>query len=563
MSEEGASFTIDIPVTGKDAVDAASAAVDALAASLGNSSKASEAASNAAKIEAKAIALIKRQAEQAAVSAAVKRLKGETEELPPKIEEVAKTSEESSVNLGTLGRSLNKLGGPLGDAGGKAAELGHAYERLSASLGNAAPLAVAGIGLAAVAAAVAALTVAIVSGIIELGRYAIGLADVNAHALLLSQGIARSVAGGTQLNDKINFLAKTLPLTNEELSSMSQRLADSGLRGQALSDALQRAAITASKLKLGPNFEEEMLSLDEQSKVFHANLAETFGGLKTNALMEGLQKLIALFDANTESGHALKVIFESLFQPLVDWLASNTSKVERFFINLEIWVMKALIVIKPWRSTILTVIEVFAVGAAVIGGVFAVAILAVIAAMVAFMAPIVAVIAAIVWLVVELVKAGAAIIDFFRGLDLGAMGKAMIDGLVNGIKAGGTAVFNAIKGVVTGAIDAGKKLLGIASPSAVFAEIGMNTGAGMAEGVDASAGGVKDSLEAMVSPPSASAAGAAPTPGPTAGGGGKSLSGVTFNFYGVAGAEDAESRFVESLTRVLEGDAAQLGAMSP
>jgi hypothetical protein len=38
-----------------------------------------------------------------------------------------------------------------------------------------------------------------------------------------------------------------------------------------------------------------------------------------------------------------------------------------------------------------------------------------------------------------------------------------------------------------------------------------------------------------------------------------SLSGVTFNFYGVQGAEDAEAKFRETLTRVLEGDAIALG----
>lgn len=37
------------------------------------------------------------------------------------------------------------------------------------------------------------------------------------------------------------------------------------------------------------------------------------------------------------------------------------------------------------------------------------------------------------------------------------------------------------------------------------------------------------------------------------------LSGATFNFFGIEGAEDAQQRFEEVLTRILEGDAAQLG----
>ena len=38
------------------------------------------------------------------------------------------------------------------------------------------------------------------------------------------------------------------------------------------------------------------------------------------------------------------------------------------------------------------------------------------------------------------------------------------------------------------------------------------------------------------------------------------LHGATFNFYGVKDAEDAERSFGEMLTRLLEGDASQLGA---
>src|SRR6185437_10004015 len=79
-------------------------------------------------------------------------------------------------------------------------------------------------------------------------------------------------------------------------------------------------------------------------------------------------------------------------------------------------------------------------------------------------------VAGVVWLGVEFVKAQTAVANFFKGLDLGAMGKNLIDGLVNGIKNGATAVLNAMKGVVQGAIDGAKKLLGIASPSKVFAE---------------------------------------------------------------------------------------------
>ena len=63
-----------------------------------------------------------------------------------------------------------------------------------------------------------------------------------------------------------------------------------------------------------------MLGLDEQSKIFHANLVSIFGGLKIEGLLTALQKLLSIFDLNQASGRALKVVFESLFQPIIDWL---------------------------------------------------------------------------------------------------------------------------------------------------------------------------------------------------------------------------------------------------
>src|SRR5690606_217818 len=104
--------------------------------------------------------------------------------------------------------------------------------------------------------------------------------------------------------------------------------------------------------------------------------------------------------------------------------------------------------------------------------------------------------------------------------------------------------------------------LGIASPSKVFAEIGENTGEGMSKGVEDTAPAVQGALETMVEPPSvaAASAGAGAAEGAASAGGGIDLSGAVFNLYGVEGADDAADRISEALTRLIEGDAAQLGA---
>ncbi|GGQ50286.1 hypothetical protein GCM10010250_22370 [Streptomyces althioticus] len=62
-------------------------------------------------------------------------------------------------------------------------------------------------------------------------------------------------------------------------------------------------------------------------------------------------------------------------------------------------------------------------------------------------------------------------------------GKDLIRGMINGIKQMAGELVSAAKGVVKGAVDGAKKLLGISSPSKVFAQIGRDTGRGFIEGL--------------------------------------------------------------------------------
>lgn len=74
--------------------------------------------------------------------------------------------------------------------------------------------------------------------------------------------------------------------------------------------------------------------------------------------------------------------------------------------------------------------------------------------------------------------------SFLSNLDLSSMGKQMIQGLINGIGSMASALVRKAKGVINGAIDGAKKLLGIKSPSRVFMKIGRFTGEGMSIGMD-------------------------------------------------------------------------------
>lgn len=75
-----------------------------------------------------------------------------------------------------------------------------------------------------------------------------------------------------------------------------------------------------------------------------------------------------------------------------------------------------------------------------------------------------------------------------------SVGSNIIQGLVNGITSGAQSVIDAIGGVVNDAISWAKELLGIASPSKVFKEIGDFTMQGMEEGIN---GGLKGVLRTV------------------------------------------------------------------
>jgi len=484
--------------------------------------------------------------------------------------------------LNELAAGFGRLGGPLGRVGQQAAGSAEGVKKLVSSLGAAGPYVAIAVALVAIVAGMVAIAAAAIAGTAKIAQWSMSLADAARTQRLMSDGMAGSVAGGAILDAKITSLSKRVPIASEELQSMAKQLSSTGLRGQALADSLETAAIKAAKMKFGPNFSKEMLSLDNQSKTFHSNIAGLFGGMtaETERAEGGLAKLVALFDANTESGKAIKSVFESLFKPLLNGIGDTAPKAERLFLQFEIWAMKALIALKPHGSQILKVGEALGILAAVVMGALAIAVGAIIVGLAmsavvigAVIAAIVALIAGVVWLVVKLTDLGNAAgtwvvnafksaIAFLQGISLREIGTRIIEGLANGIIEGGAAVLRSISNVVTGAIDSAKKLLSISSPSKVFAEIGGNTTAGFVQGVDDGAGDAQSSLESMVAPPEAQPVARA-SRAATDDAGSENGSFVIQIFAPDGSADGIASKVREVVLSILDGDVASLGAAVP
>lgn len=80
---------------------------------------------------------------------------------------------------------------------------------------------------------------------------------------------------------------------------------------------------------------------------------------------------------------------------------------------------------------------------------------------------------------------GQAIEDFFKDVDLMQIGSDLISGLWNGITGQWQVVWEFIKGLFEGFIDGVKDVLGVHSPSTIFAEIGGNLIQGLWDGITA------------------------------------------------------------------------------
>lgn len=555
--------------------DAAAAKLQNLVARQGEA--VTKAASATAAMNAEATALDKLKASASAADAAEAKLNKEHDQAKKGAKAESDAAEEGSVNLRALSGAFGKLGGPLGSFGQQIAGIGGAFQKFSKLLGDSGPYVAGAVALIAVAAAAAVVTIAIIAATAAIAKFAVIQADAARTSSLLSAGVAHSVAGGELLDAQLDDLATKVPIARDELLSMAKGLSDGGLRGKALADSLQNAAVKAAQLKFGPNFQKQLLSLDSQSTRLKTNISTLFGGLKIEGLLEAFSKLVGLFDANSASGKAIKVVFETLFQPLIDGVTAFIPKMVTAFIQFEILVLKALIAIAPFKQQIILVAAAFGVLAAlVITGLVApiVVLIGVIAAVVTIISIFLATLysaarAAIEFGVSLLDGAGGAfdslmatasgVVDWLSALSLADIGVQLIQGLIDGITGAGGGVLTAITGIAGGAVDAAKKALGIASPSKVFAEIGMHTAAGMEQGVEGGASGVQDSVEAMTAAPEAGGSGGASPAAASGGGGG---GGATYIIQLSPKGDDAQS-YVEAFRAYLEGLGAQNGSAVP
>lgn len=505
------------------------------------------------------------RAEVAGLQAALKQLQGGANVDIAAFKSLRDQLKAKQASLASSTEAFAKLGGSFGAAGDAAGAAGGDIGGLLAAVkGGAGPLggllekvqgfsgaiqklgagkAIAIGAFAAIAVAAVALTAALIHATIELAAFALASSNAALAQRAVFDGMKLGAGGTSRLTATIDKLASSLPQPRKELEALAEQLAKTGLRGAELDAELKKVATQDAIKKFG-SVRAGLLNLDVQIAKFHENLARIFSGVKIEGFLAALKDVLSVFDQTTSSGKALKAIVEGLLNPLFSGLAALAPVAKGFFQGLIIGALMLTVVVLKVKNALkeafggsLGGINLLKVGVYAGLGAFGalVAILGLVAVALAlcavgvllFAAPFLlvgAVVAAVVIGIVEAVSwisdAFSSAIDYLSSLSLADIGSAMIDGLVSGISGAAGAVLGAITGAVGGAISAAKSLLGIASPSKVFAQLGGHTAAGFVEGVDGGAGKVEAAAGGLADAATSGAAkGAAGAPGGAAGGG--------------------------------------------
>jgi hypothetical protein len=458
------------------------------------------------------------------------------------LKEKAKDAAAATKQLGT---QVSTVGGPIASMSSKLSALAGV---LATPVGIALALAAA---FLAVAAAIGVATVALLKwGVAASGARrseALQIEGLNT----LRQQWGRATASVEEFQAAIDRASDSTNIGRGQLQGYARSLSRAGLRGEALTEAVEAMGIAAQvqgdrgaarfralainarltggsvrdlaadyRDRLGPIARRQMLSIGNQTERARRSLDRIFSGLRLEPFLEALDGVLSLLSQSTATGRALKVIFEALFQPLIDQIGTVGPIVRRFFQGFVIGALVVTIWIQRMRNAlneafgggdfvdnatlvkaaILAGVVAFAAFTIVVGATAVVLALAA-ASMLVFVATLLLVPALVVAAGVAIGFALGAVIEFFQETDFGALARSMIDGIVNGIQRGVARVAGAVRNLAAGARDAFTDALGIASPSSVFAGFGLNIAQGTTQGIEAGTPAVEDAASSLVEAP--------------------------------------------------------------
>lgn len=530
-------------------------------------------------------AALKKQAE-ATTGIAAKA--GELEKLKRGEQQATKHADAAGGKIAKMKGALGDLGGPLGSAGQKAFGLADAFGDMKESMGGVAAGAIAG------AAAIAIIVAALVAGAIAAVVFAVKLADAGRSAKLTAAAVLKNKAAAAEVTGAFRGITQETGVASDRLMEMTRALAKANVPAKQMPAALsalakQEAALGDSsgtqelidKLKsgqttvaaLGKEMEsayggvarDKMRGLDGLASRFKSNIGDLFGGLNIEPLLAGLGKLVDMFDSSTSTGKTMKVLFESLFQPLLNAAVACIPKVERFMLGVAIAAVQIATFVKPIAGSIskafqsssigkfIDIADVAKVAVYVLAGALGLLALAGLMAAMPFI-----VLATAIFLGVKYIpkaiawvkeKVGEAI-DWLAGLPekMLQLGKDFINGFIEGIFGSGEEAVMATKNVANNVNNAWAGTIQARSPSRVAMRFGHWYGEGFAIGLEDEGQNIDRTVRDVAGPGAMEdvSGGGAASAKPRAG-----VGKIEINIHGNV-TKDHLSELEQSLTLVLE-----------
>lgn len=623
-ADETATFAVNLE-------DGTSGPAEAAAQALGNLQK---------KIAADTTALAQMQK-------ALRNLKASTTPNLPQIAELSKRIEAQKESIAGAQSSFISLGGKFGatKSGARSlaerfGELGKTAQAMPGPLGGV----VAGVqslsalvsrgalvgGIAAVAVALVAVTAAAVAATVALLKFGIASANARRNEALHLESLTKmrnvyGIAAGNakDMQASIDRVSGSTALGRGKLGEYTTQLYKMGLRGKNLDAALEGMAIKGAvvgdegakafahwaaganlagksvqrltddvKARFGGVAAKQLLDLDVQMRMLHENTAALFDDLAIEPFLKGLSSITQLVSANTRSGQALKAIFTTIFQPMIDAMTASAPVIKRFFQGMIIGALLvaiAIVRVRNWwrqafgtgssvKGDTLAMKAALYVGIAALGvlgaaivGTFALLVGALVFAAPFIWAAVVAVgalaiqglilaapfiLAAIA--IAAVIAAAYQLYQLWKEIDWTALGTSIVEGIVDGIKSGAKWLIDTVSELGTSALGALKETLSISSPSKAFARLGLAIPQGLAAGVEAGAPEAGSAVSGLVDVPVA--------PGGGARGGSTvtvEVGGIVIHASSEQQASDLATDVERALVPVLERVAIQLGAMLP
>lgn len=282
------------------------------------------------------------------------------------------------------------------------------------------------------------------------------------------------------------------------------------------------------KNRFGSVVQKQMSSLAVQQLKQKENWASLFRGVNVEPVLSAMKALRDILNLNTASGQALKSIFGSMLKPLFSAAETGLVFMRRFFKQMLIGALELKIAyqeVRNWfartfgkpqvtqASSLLDKIQLGRVSVYILAAAFsylaATSIVSAISAISSFAVALLTTVIPAVWsavaaatsfavsivavtwpfllaavAVAAFVAGVAALYDLWNEIDWTDLGRSLWKGIVNGLEAGWDAIKNAVSGLAHKAASAFKTVLGIASPSKVFAEFGYSLPEGVAKGVE-------------------------------------------------------------------------------